>query len=289
MTRAGERPDGERPNGDPPGGRRPNILVFLPDEQSVHALGCYGNRTVESPHVDALAAQGVTLDAAYCNSPLCVPSRLSLLTGKHPHRIDAWDNRSVLDPGARTFAGDLAAAGYRTCLIGKMHFAGEEQRYGFQLRPYGDLRGWSHQPDPPQTARDLSRIAAGPSEIPLGQTQEEVVNREAIGFLRRQRQAEPERPFLLVLGYNRPHFPLRPPRRWWDRYWPHGHDLPRVAPGEVERLHPWIRAVRHRSDGDGFAGSAGRPGARRVLRLRLLRGREGGRGPGRAGRAGHRR
>jgi choline-sulfatase len=233
--------------------RRPNILIFLPDEQSVHALGCYGNQTVESPHIDALAAQGVTLDAAYSNYPLCVPSRLSLLSGKHPHKIDAWDNRSVLDPSARTFAGDLTAAGYRTCLIGKMHFAGEEQRYGFEERPYGDLLGWSHQPDPPETARDLSRIAAGPSEIPLEQTQEEIVNREALAFLRQQREAEPERPWLLVLGYNRPHFPLRPPRKWWDRYWPHGYDMPRVPEGHVDALHPWIKAVRHRSDGDGFS------------------------------------
>ena len=231
---------------------RPNILVFLPDEQSVHALGCYGNRTVYSPHIDSLAAQGVTLDAAYSNYPLCVPSRLSLLSGQHPHKIDAWDNRSTLDSRARTFAGDLTAAGYRTCLIGKMHFAGEEQRHGFELRPYGDLLGWSHQPDPPETARDLSRIAAGPSEIPLDQTQEEIVNREAITFLRRQRETEPDRPFLLVLGYNRPHFPLRPPRRWWDRYWPHGYDLPHVPEGHVEQLHPWIQGVRHRSDGDGF-------------------------------------
>jgi choline-sulfatase len=232
--------------------RRPNILVFLPDEQSVHALGCYGNRVVASPYVDALAAQGVTLDAAYCNYPLCVPSRLSLLSGKHPHKIDAWDNRSILDPGARTFAADLTAAGYRTCLIGKMHLAGEEQRYGFEQRPYGDLLGWSHQPDPPRTAHGLSRIAAGSSEIPLEQTQEEIVNREAVAFLRRHRERDPDRPFLLVLGYNRPHFPLRPPLRWWERYWPGGYDLPEVPAGHVERLHPWIRAVRHRSDGDGF-------------------------------------
>jgi choline-sulfatase len=234
--------------------QRPNILIFLPDEQSVHALGCYGNRTVHSPNVDALAAQGVTLDAAYCNYPLCVPSRLSLLSGKHPHRIDAWDNRSVLDPAARTFARHLGDAGYVTCLIGKMHFAGEEQRYGFDLRPYGDLLGWSHQPDPPETARDLSRIAAGPSAIPIDQTQEEIVNREAIAFLRRHGEQGGDRPFLLVLGYNRPHFPLRPPRRWWDRYWPQGFDLPSVPEGHVDQLHPWVQAIRHRSDGEGFTG-----------------------------------
>jgi choline-sulfatase len=234
------------------GRRRPNILVLLPDEQSVHALGCYGNRAVQTPAIDRLAAEGVTLDAAYTNCPLCVPSRLSLLAGRHPHTIGAWDNRAVLDPAIQTFAGHLSEAGYRTCLIGKMHFAGEEQRYGFALRPYGDLCGWSHQPDPPETVRGLSRIAAGPAAIPEAQLQETIVNREAIAFLRAHAAGDRSRPFLLVLGYNRPHFPLRPPARFWGRYWPDGHDLPHVPPDNLERLHPWVRAIRHRSDGDGF-------------------------------------
>jgi choline-sulfatase len=232
--------------------RRPNILVLLPDEQSVHALGCYGSRAAQTPHIDRLAAQGATLDAAYTNCPLCVPSRLSLLAGKHPHKVNAWDNRSVLEPGARTFARHLSEAGYRTCLIGKMHFAGEEQRHGFDERPYGDLCGWSHQPDPPDTAHGLSRIAAGPAAIPEAQMQETIVNREAIAFLRRHAVGDRQQPFMLVLGYNRPHFPLRPPLRFWERYWPTGFDLPDVPPDAVERLHPWIRDVRHRSDGDGF-------------------------------------
>jgi len=231
---------------------RPNILILLPDEQSVHALGCYGNRVVQTPAIDRLAAEGVTLDAAYTNCPLCVPSRMSLLTGLHPHKIDAWDNRSVLEPGANTFARHLSAAGYLTCLIGKMHFAGEEQRHGFDLRPYGDLCGWSHQPDPPETARGLSRIAAGPADIPEEKMQEVIVNREAIAFLRAHAAGDRSQPFLLVLGYNRPHFPLRAPARFWERYWPHGYDLPQVPADNLERLHPWIRAVRHRSDGDGF-------------------------------------
>jgi choline-sulfatase len=232
--------------------RRPNILLLLPDEQSVHALGCYGNRHVATPAVDSLARQGVTLDAAYCNYPLCVPSRLSLLTGKHPHRIGAWDNRSVLDPAERTFAHALSDAGYVTCLIGKMHFTGYEQRHGFHLRPYGDLRGWSHQPDPIHSAYGLSRIDAGPAEIPEAKMQETIVNREAIAFLRRHAAQERARPFLLVLGYNRPHFPLRPPSRYWERYYPYGYDLPVVPAGHLEQLHPWNRMIRQRSDGDGF-------------------------------------
>ncbi len=232
--------------------RRPNILIVLPDEQSVHALGCYGSAAASTPNIDRLAAEGATLDAAYCNYPLCVPSRLSLLTGKHPHRIDAWDNRSILDPAERTFASVLSRAGYVTCLIGKMHFVGEEQRHGFDLRPYGDLCGWSHQPDPPQTARELSRIAAGPATIPEEQTQEHIVNQEALAFLQRHVRTGGQQPFLLVLGYNRPHFPLRPPARWWERYWPQGYDMPEVPPGHLEQLHPWNRAIRQRSDGDGF-------------------------------------
>jgi choline-sulfatase len=223
--------------------RRPNVLILLPDQQSVHALGCYGNQQVATPAADLLARQGVTLDTCYCNAPLCVPSRMSLLSGKHPHRLDAWDNRSILDPAERTFARHLAASGYLTCAIGKMHFNGQEQRYGFELRPYGDLCGWSHQPDPISSAYGLSRIAAGPAEIPEEKLQETIVTEEAIAFLR---QHDRSRPFLLVLGYNRPHFPFRPPARYWERYYPDGYDLPHIPPGHLDRLHPWVRAIRER-------------------------------------------
>src|SRR5689334_9564104 len=70
-------------------GRRPNVLVIMSDEHNQRVAGCYGNRTVRTPNIDRLAGGGVTFDAAYTNSPLCVPARLAFTAGKYVHRISA--------------------------------------------------------------------------------------------------------------------------------------------------------------------------------------------------------
>ena len=71
---------------------KPNILLIMSDEHAPHFSSVYGHRLVRTPNLERLAAGGVTFDAAYCNSPICVPSRASFITGKHVHRTGAWDN-----------------------------------------------------------------------------------------------------------------------------------------------------------------------------------------------------
>ena len=71
----------------PKAARRPNILLVVSDEHNATVTGCYGNTTVRTPTLDRLASRGVTFDAAYTNSPLCVPCRLSLTAGKYISRI----------------------------------------------------------------------------------------------------------------------------------------------------------------------------------------------------------
>ncbi|HDR9402133.1 TPA: sulfatase-like hydrolase/transferase, partial [Burkholderia multivorans] len=100
----------------------PNILILMADQLTPFALPAYGNRVARTPTLDRLAAQGVVFDAAYCASPLCAPSRFSLLTGKLPSGIGAYDNAAELPAQTLTFAHYLRAAGYRTMLSGKMHF-----------------------------------------------------------------------------------------------------------------------------------------------------------------------
>ncbi|MEA2296237.1 MAG: choline-sulfatase, partial [Solirubrobacteraceae bacterium] len=70
---------------------QPNVLVIQADQLAASALGAYGNPVVRAPNLDALAGQGVVFDRAYCNSPLCVPSRASMLTGELPSTIEAYD------------------------------------------------------------------------------------------------------------------------------------------------------------------------------------------------------
>ncbi len=228
---------------------RPNIVVLLSDEHSPLTLGCYGSQVVQTPNLDALAARGVLFEQAYCQAPVCVPSRLSFLSGLYPWRIGAWSNVSPV-PAARTsIAGYLQQHGYFTATVGKMHFVGPEQHWGFAYRPYGDFAGCSHQPDPIGLAPRLTILPAGPSEIPEEEQQESIVNRLGIEFLRSDDRKEP---FCLWLSYNRPHFPLRVPRRYWERYWPDGVDLPDLGPNFPERLHPWMQFHRRYTGVEGW-------------------------------------
>ena len=82
-----------------PGPERPNILHLLSDQHSPFVAGCYGDPVVQTPHLDRLAAGGATLDAVYCPSPICVPSRMSMLTGRHPYQNACWTNSHILDSG----------------------------------------------------------------------------------------------------------------------------------------------------------------------------------------------
>ena len=222
-------------------GDRPNILVFLSDEHSPLTLGCYGNKIVQTPAMDRLAAEGVTFERAYCQSPVCVPSRLSFLSGLYPWRVGAWNLLSPPPTHRTSLPGYLKEHGYHTATVGKMHFVGEEQHWGFNYRPYGDFLGGAHQPDPIDHAPKLTLQPAGPAEILEEEMQESIVNRLSIDFLRGYDRDEP---FCLWVSYNRPHFPLRPPERYWERYYPDLADLPNLGPNFPERLHPWMRHLR---------------------------------------------
>ena len=110
---------------------RPNFLILMSDQHSPHALACNGDRIVSTPHIDSLAGSGVLFEHAYCQSPLCVPSRMSFLTGQQPSCIGVWTNGDILHSDVPTFAHALGAAGYETALIGRMHFEGVDEWHGF--------------------------------------------------------------------------------------------------------------------------------------------------------------
>jgi choline-sulfatase len=80
----------------------PNVLVIMSDQHNRRFAGCYGNRIVRTPNLDRLAAEGLRFDNAYCPSPLCVPSRMSFMTGRTPSRNRVWNNSHVLDSGIPT-------------------------------------------------------------------------------------------------------------------------------------------------------------------------------------------
>ncbi|MCF7943326.1 MAG: sulfatase-like hydrolase/transferase [Spirochaetia bacterium] len=203
--------------------KKPNILFIVSDQHNPKIAGFAGNSHIETPTLDKLAEEGVSFSQMYAQCPLSVPSRSSFLTGKYCKSLNIYDNQDILDTDEPTIAKTFSASGYSTCLIGKAHFNGD-QYHGYQERPYGDLFGQGHQPDPCRTPdkgeHGLGEIPyqAGPSGIPELLTQTEICTYEAVRWLQGHTSLYPERPFFLSLHYDKPHFPLNPPEDLYKKY-----------------------------------------------------------------------
>lgn len=104
---------------DPAKTKRPNIVVFLSDDHGQEFAGCYGNRVIRTPHLDALARQGIRLTRMFAASPTCTPSRSSLWTGLYPARHGAMGNHTDCRPDLKALPGYLRALGYRVVLANK--------------------------------------------------------------------------------------------------------------------------------------------------------------------------
>src|SRR5258707_6635314 len=101
--------------------RRPNFLFFIADQLRADHLGCYGNRIVRTPQIDKIAASGWAADEFYVASPICMPNRATLMTGRMPSVHGVRHNGMPLSLRATTFVERLRQSGYRTGLIGKSH------------------------------------------------------------------------------------------------------------------------------------------------------------------------
>ena len=100
---------------------RPNILLIITDQQRADHVGCYGNKIVNTPNIDRIAAHGTRFDRFYVSNPICSPNRATLMTGRLPSAHGVRCNGAPLPLAARTFVECLAENGYRTALIGKSH------------------------------------------------------------------------------------------------------------------------------------------------------------------------
>ena len=111
----------------------------MADQLAAPQLRMYNEKSqILTPNLDRLAREAVVLDSAYCNSPLCAPSRMSLVTGQLPSKIGAYDNAASISSDLPTYAHYLRSSGYETVLAGKMHFIGD-QLHGFEKRLTADI------------------------------------------------------------------------------------------------------------------------------------------------------
>jgi arylsulfatase A-like enzyme len=127
--------------------KRPNFLLFITDQHRADFLGCYGHPVLRTPHIDSIASRGVAFDRFHVASPVCMPNRASLMTGRMPSLHGVRSNGIPLSMGAVTFVELMRDAGYRTALIGKSHLQNFTPHAPIVKRP--PPRQGYHEPSPP--------------------------------------------------------------------------------------------------------------------------------------------
>src|SRR5262245_30544908 len=131
----------------PSSSRRPNFLLFITDQHRADFLGCYGHPVLRTPHIDSIAARGTAFDRFHVASPVCMPNRSSLMTGRMPSLHGVRSNGIPLSRNAVTFVDLLRDAGYRTALVGKSHLQNFTEHSPIIKRP--PARAGYHEPAQP--------------------------------------------------------------------------------------------------------------------------------------------
>ena len=227
------------------------------DQLAARWLPAYGHDVVRSPTLDSLAAEGVVFESAYCASPLCAPSRSSLLTGRLPSETGVYDNAAELRASEPTVTHRLRAAGYDTCLSGKMHFVGPDQLHGFEQRLTTDVYpadlDWTPDWRMPASERlpwyhtMESVLTPGVCTASMQMDYDDEVAYRAVRKLHGLARDRSSRPFFLCVSFTSPHDPweLRP--QYWDRYDRATIDLPAVGPIPRSEADPHSRRLRDMS------------------------------------------
>ncbi|MCX5662693.1 MAG: sulfatase-like hydrolase/transferase [Planctomycetota bacterium] len=220
---------------------RPNILLIISDEHNARVMGAAGDKVVRTSNLDALAQRGVVFDNCYCNSPLCVPSRHSMISGKYVSRVNAWSNTSWLpSDDIASLPRVLTAAGYDALLCGKMHMDAT-RKYGFTEVGGKMNQGHATGLGSRRRADDLAptkAVSGRFDEFHVGKdspimSHDRRVTAGAAEFLKNRQPGQ--KPFFMIAGYLAPHFPLIVPPRYHEAY--RGRvAMPHIPPGHLESL-----------------------------------------------------
>jgi choline-sulfatase len=204
-------------------GSRPNIIILQADQMAAHALQLYGGFSA-TPNLAGIADAGTVFENAYCNYPLCAPSRFSMMTGQLPMAIGAFDNAAELPASLPTLAHYLRGAGYQTCLSGKMHFIGPDQLHGFEERvtteiypsDFAWLPDWSSGEQsfaPVRNSIETGGVCAWNMQLAFDEDVTFQATRKIYEYAR-----HPDDPFCLVVSLTHPHHPFLVTPEYWEQF-----------------------------------------------------------------------
>jgi len=234
--------------------KQPNILFIMFDQMAAPALPCYGHPFVKAPNISTLADEGVIFENAYCNSPLCAPSRSSMMSGQLVSRIRTYDNSSLFPEDVPTIAHYLRDNGYYTCLSGKMHFVGADQQHGFEDRLTTDIYpgdfGWTPDWDnferrPTWYHNMLSVVQAGQCVTSNQIDFDEEVAYHSVRKINELARSNDDRPFFLMSSFTHPHDPFVMTKEYWDRYDHDEIDMPKISQLDYDKLDPHCKRLYH--------------------------------------------
>ena len=228
------------------GSKPPNILFILVDQMTPFMTGPYGSRVARTPNIDRLARDGTVFENAYCNSPLCVPSRASMWSGRLPASIQSFDNGSEFPAHLPTIPYLLRTAGYRTAVAGKCHFIGAEQLHGFDERltpcifPAGFemTPNWTLGPiyNKGTSIQQMLRML-GPSKWNRQLAFDQHAFDQSISRLRQYAITNNPEPLFLTVSFTQPHDPFTTTQEFLDLY--KGVEIPQPKNrGDIRKLSP---------------------------------------------------
>lgn len=213
--------------------KKPNYIMIMTDDQGYGDLSCMGNTDFITPNIDSLAQSGARFTNWYCGSPVCSPSRASLLTGRYPGNagvraiLAGHRKASGLKPQVPTIASALKELGYGTSLVGKWHLGlkeecrpnqnGFDHFYGFMagcIDYYSHIFYWGMADGQTNPTHDLWEN--GTEVFANGSYMTELITEKTVKEIRSF--AQEEKPFALYVGYNAPHYPMHAPKKYMDRF-----------------------------------------------------------------------
>lgn len=228
-----------------------NLLIIMSDEHTRRMSGCYGHQIVQTPNIDRLALAGVRFDNAYCNHPICVPSRANFLTGRYTHETGNWDNaHPYIGTEAASWGHRLTESGHHVTSIGKLHYRYDHDPNGITeslvsmnvMNGEGDYFGSMRWNLRPSTAVPLNISNSGPGETEYIRYDTAVSN-ETVKWLR-TKAANHNKPWALFCSFVTPHFPFVVPEEFFNLYPPESVELPIKWHQKDWTHHPYWDQVR---------------------------------------------
>ncbi|MDC6451637.1 sulfatase-like hydrolase/transferase [Alphaproteobacteria bacterium] len=226
-----------------------NLLILLSDEHNKRMLGVSGHSHVKTPNLDKLANEGTLFNNAYCNSPICVPSRAILATGRYNAEIGYWDNADPYDGNIPSWGHRAVQGNCDAVSIGKLHFLDDQAPTGFseQINPLnvvggvGDLLGLIRQELPVRKGAANMAKDVGSGETTYSNYDKQIAE-DAKNWISNRKKSD--KPWVLFVSFVCPHFPLIAPEEFYNMYPESEVPWPLLYEESQRSSHPYYEAMR---------------------------------------------